>query len=122
MPRDIPVGNGKLLLCFDREYRLRELCFPHVGQENHMHGKVCRLGVWTEEQFSWVGPDWRKELRYAPDTIVTEVRLHQPDLEISLVCRDAVDFHEDIYLKEITWRTSLPAPERSASSSIWTWV
>jgi GH15 family glucan-1,4-alpha-glucosidase len=34
--------------------------------------------------------------------MVTEVRLHQPDLEISLVCRDAVDFHENIYLKEIT--------------------
>jgi glucoamylase len=45
MPRDIPVGNGKLLICFDLEYCLRELSFPHVGQENHMHGKVCRLGV-----------------------------------------------------------------------------
>ena len=47
MPRDIPVGNGKLLVCFDREYCLRELFFPHVGQENHMQGKVCRLGVWV---------------------------------------------------------------------------
>jgi glucoamylase len=102
MPRDIPVGNGKLLICFDLEYCLRELFFPHVGQENHMHGKVCRLGLWAEEKFSGVGPEWRKELCYLPDTMVTEVRLHHPDMEFSLLCRDAVDFHEDIYLKEIT--------------------
>jgi len=102
MPRDIPVGNGKLLMCFDREYCLRELFFPYVGQENHMHGRVCRFGVWVEEKFSWVGPEWRKELRYLADTLVTEVRLHHPEMEVSLLCRDAVDFHEDVYLKQIT--------------------
>jgi glucoamylase len=108
MPRDLPVGNGKLMLCFDREYCLRELFFPHVGQENHMHGKVCRLGLWAEEKFSWVGPEWRKELGYVPDTMVTEVRLHQPEMEFSLVCRDTVDFHEDVYLKEITVENLAP--------------
>ncbi len=102
MPRDIPVGNGRLLICFDRDYCLRELFFPHVGQENHMHGRVCRLGVWTEGKFSWVDQKWPQEIRYLPDTLVTEVRLHHPELKLSLVCRDAVDFHEDVYLKEIT--------------------
>jgi glucoamylase len=110
MPRDIPVGNGKLLICFDREYCLRELFFPHVGQENHMQGKVCRLGLWAEGKFSWIGPEWHKELRYVPDTMVTEVRLHQEDMGFSLVCRDAVDFHEDIYLKEITVENLTPRP------------
>jgi len=108
MPRDIPVGNGNLLICFDREYRLRELFFPHVGQENHIQGKVCRLGLWAEGKFSWVGPGWRRELGYLPDTMVTEVRLHQADLELSLVCHDAVDFHEDVYLKEITVENLTP--------------
>ena len=28
MPRDIPVGNGYLLVCFDREYAIRDLYFP----------------------------------------------------------------------------------------------
>ena len=36
MPRDIPVGNNKFLICFDKEYRIRDVYFPHVGQdENH---------------------------------------------------------------------------------------
>jgi len=25
MPRDIPVGNNKFLICFDKEYRIRDI-------------------------------------------------------------------------------------------------
>lgn len=45
MPRDIPVGNGRLLICFDQNYCLRDLYYPHVGQENHIGGHSSRLGV-----------------------------------------------------------------------------
>jgi len=96
MPRDIPVGNGKLLICFDQNYCIRELYFPHVGLENHVGGKFCRLGVWVDGQFSWVGPDWERELRYLPDTLVTEVKLAHPALGLALECHDTVDFHEDL--------------------------
>ncbi|MFA7383090.1 MAG: hypothetical protein WC001_06535 [Desulfurivibrionaceae bacterium] len=48
MPRDIPVGNGHLLVCFDQKYRIRDLFFPHVGQENHISDDFCRLGVWSD--------------------------------------------------------------------------
>ena len=101
MPRDIPVGNGRLLICFDREYCLRELFYPHVGQENHVFGRFCRLGIWVDQQFSWIGPDWQKHSGYLEDTMVTEVTLHHPGLQIVLNCHDAVDFHEDIYVKEV---------------------
>ena len=110
MPRDIPVGNGKLLVCFDQNYCIRELCFPHVGQENHVYGRVCRLGIWVDHQFSWVGPGWQRDLRYIPDTLVTEVRLFQEELEVLLVCHDAVDFHEDAYLREINVENLSPRP------------
>lgn len=35
MPRDIPVGNGNLLITFDQDYCLRDIYYPYVGQENH---------------------------------------------------------------------------------------
>ena len=38
MARDIPVGNGSILVAFDEDYLLREFCFPHVGEENHAVG------------------------------------------------------------------------------------
>lgn len=102
MPRDIPVGNGKLLICFDKDYCIRDIYYPHVGQENHGGGNVSRFGVWVEGRFSWVGPGWHPELRYAADTLITEVTLFSPDLMLRLSCSDAVDFHEDIYLREIS--------------------
>jgi len=32
MPRDLPLSNGTLLVAFDLQYRIRDVCFPHVGE------------------------------------------------------------------------------------------
>ncbi|HEX9078682.1 MAG TPA: hypothetical protein VF795_03770, partial [Desulfuromonadaceae bacterium] len=108
MPRDIPVGNGTLLVCFDRDYTIRDLYYPHVGQENHLGGRHCRFGVWVDGRFSWVGEGWERELRYETDTLVTRVSLYQRELGVLLACRDAVDFHENVFLREITVENLLP--------------
>jgi GH15 family glucan-1,4-alpha-glucosidase len=52
MPRDLPLGNGKVLVAFDGDYRLRELCYPHVGCENHVRGALCRFGVFVDGAFT----------------------------------------------------------------------
>lgn len=102
MPRDIPVGNGSLLVNFDHQYRLRDLYWPHVGQENHTAGHPSRFGVWVDGQFTWVGDDgWERTLDYVGDTLVTEVTLAHPELGLRLVCQDAVDFHENLYVRQI---------------------
>ncbi len=108
MPRDIPVGNGKLLICFDQHYNIRDLYFPHVGQENHVQGEYCRLGIWVDQQFSWVGPDWKIDLEYEEDTLVTRVSLYHKGMGLLLMCRDVVDFHENIYVREIVIENMLP--------------
>jgi glucoamylase len=108
MPRDIPVGNGKLLICFDHHYNIRDLYFPHVGQENHVQGEYCRLGIWVNNQFSWVGADWKIDLAYDEDTMVTRVSLYHKNLGVLLMCRDIVDFHENIYVREIIVENMVP--------------
>lgn len=108
MPRDIPVGNGKLLICFDHHYNIRDLYFPHVGQENHVQGEYCRLGIWIDGRFSWVGKEWKIDIGYEEDTLVSQVSLYHPDLKILLMCRDAVDFHENIYVREIIAENMTP--------------
>ena len=63
--RDIPVGNGSLLVTFDDKYRIRDIYFPHVGQENHTEGYPSRFGVWVDGEFSWISDEnWTRELRY----------------------------------------------------------
>ena len=75
MPKDIPVGNGNLLLTFDLHYRVRDVYFPWVGQENHGGGHEFRFGIWADGRFSWMGPEWDIDLRYRDDTLVTQVSL-----------------------------------------------
>ncbi|WP_447972406.1 glycoside hydrolase family 15 protein [Nitrospira sp. Kam-Ns4a] len=102
MPRDLPLGNGSLLVNVDATYQLRDLYWPHVGLENHTNGHVCRFGVWVDGRFRWLDdPGWSRRLRYAPATLVAEVELSHPDLQLELVCHDAVDFHENLYLRRV---------------------
>jgi len=102
MPRDLPVGNGSLLVNFDQTYQLNDLYWPHVGQENHAPGHPFRFGVWVEGEFRWVDDaGWQRTLDYAQDTLVTQVTLAHPGLMLRLLCQDAVDFHENLYLRQI---------------------
>lgn len=87
---------------FDAEYRLRDIYYPYVGKENHTAGHAFRFGVFTEGLLSWTdSSEWERRLSYAPDTLVTAVELLNRRREIRLECRDAVDLHENIYLREI---------------------
>ncbi len=101
MPRDIPVSNGQLLVTFDKDYFIRDIYFPYVGQENHSEGHPFRFGVWADGSFQWIDK-FEKELNYLPDTMVTDVRLKSDELQLSLQCHDAVDFEDPIYIRKIT--------------------
>src|SRR5216117_31609 len=103
MPRDIPVGNGRLLVTFDRQYQIRDVYFPHVGQENHAGAGPCRFGVWADAParhkglLCWTGDaSWTVRQRYLRDTLTTSVSLDNRDLRLALYCNDAVDFHRPI--------------------------
>jgi len=105
MPRDIPVGNGDLLITFDRLYRIRDIFYPNVGRFNHTDGHVQRFGVWADGKFAWIEePGWERSLKYRPDTLVTEVVLRHPGLALEITCNDAVDFHEPLYVRRAVVR------------------
>jgi len=113
MPRDLPLGNGKLLLNFDKNYNLRDIYWPHVGQELHTGVNVADIeeevalpishtGVWVEGQFAWLdAPEWERKMLYGTETLVTHVTLIHPTLQLQLVFSDVVDFHDDIFLRHV---------------------
>src|SRR5256885_13271105 len=114
MPRDIPVGNGRLLVTFDRHYQIRDLYFPHVGQENHAGGGPCRFGVYADvpgrnrSMLCWSSDEqaWQVRQRYLRDTLTTSVTLDSRDLKLVLNCNDTVDFHRNILVRKIKVRNS----------------
>jgi len=101
MPRDIPVGNGHMLVMFDKHYQVRDIFYPHVGKENQAGHEPCRLGVWVDGQFSWMGPDWAKTLTYRNNTLVTDVVARNENLGLELHFADCVDYEEPVFLREI---------------------
>ncbi|MCB9844917.1 MAG: glycoside hydrolase family 15 protein [Phycisphaeraceae bacterium] len=111
MPRDIPVGNGELLVTFDHLYRVRDIYYPHVGLTNHTAGHIQRFGVWADGTFAWIEhPSWRRELRYRSDTLVTDVRLVNSDLGVELICADAVDYDSPVYMRRVIVRDLVGKP------------
>src|SRR5688500_19847929 len=70
--------------------QIRDIYFPHVGQENHTEGFPFRFGVWAAGEFSWVFSDeWTRSLKYRPETLVTRSEEHTSELQspCNLVCR-----------------------------------
>ncbi|HSW72858.1 MAG TPA: glycoside hydrolase family 15 protein [Chlamydiales bacterium] len=101
MPRDLPVGNGNILVAFDKDYLLREFYFPFPGEENHTKGEVFHFGVWVNGKFSWVPSGWTISKEYLNESLITNVSLVNNDLGIQIRANDLVDFHENIYLKKL---------------------
>lgn len=108
MPRDLPIGNGRLLLNFDATATLRDVYYPRVGHSNQTIGHPNRFGVWVAEQdgsnpqFAWVGADgWERHLDYWGETLVTDVLLTHAGLGLRLRCHDVVLHNDDTFIKQI---------------------
>ena len=102
MPRDLPIGNGNVLIAFDQNALLREFHFPHIGQENHTKGEPFRFGAWVNGQFSWVPDGWQIKRDYLEDSLVTDIEFIHDQLGLRIISNDLVDFEENIYLKKLT--------------------
>jgi GH15 family glucan-1,4-alpha-glucosidase len=102
MPRDLPIGNGNLMINFDHEYNIRDVYYPHVGQDNQTSGDVSFFGVWCDGKFAWIGnPAWIKTLEYDDDTLVTRVVARAPTFDLEMVLSDTVDFDRDLFLRRV---------------------
>jgi len=86
MPRDLPIGNGNLLINFDTDYNIRDIYYPYVGKENHTEGCLSRTGIWVDGSFTWIdSPEWQKEMGYESESLVTRVIATNPAIGLTLI-------------------------------------
>lgn len=105
MPRDLPIGNGNLMINFDHEYNVRDVYYPHVGQDNQTTGDVSFFGVWCDGKFAWIGnPAWQKKLDYDDDSLVTRMTARAPSLDLEMTISDTVDFDRDLFVRRVDLR------------------
>ncbi len=93
------------MINFDHEYNIRDVYYPHVGQDNQTVGDVSFFGVWCDGKFAWIGnPAWIKILEYDEDTLVTRVAARAPSFDLEMTISDTVDFDRDLFLRRIELR------------------
>ncbi len=102
MPRDLPLGNGTVLVNFDRDYNLRDIHFPEVGMDNHSVGHPSRFGVFCEGQFAWLSAEYIRQRLYLTDALQTDVVATIPHLQLELRFNDAVDFYLWTFVRKVS--------------------
>ncbi|MCY0878229.1 MAG: glycoside hydrolase family 15 protein [Firmicutes bacterium] len=111
MARDIPIGNGNMLVAFNHLYQICDWYFPLVGQENHTAGHPFRLGIMWQHQFSWVDDAaWERRLRYQERTLATDVTLAHAGWGVTVRVTDFVDVHDNILLRRFEWQNPRAEP------------
>ena len=107
MTRYFVLGNGNILVDLDDKGQVRDFYYPYVGQENHVNGKVHKLGIWVDGQFSWFdSDDWQRTLKYNKEVLVTNIKGVNPSLHIELQFNDAVHCAKNIFLRKVTVRNT----------------
>ncbi|MFE5319017.1 glycoside hydrolase family 15 protein [Paenibacillus sp. NPDC056579] len=103
MARDLPLGNGNVLVNFDTNYNLRDMYFPFVGQENQAADHLSHFGVWTAEDFFWIDhPEMKKSCSYLNDSMITNFEGVHERLGLKLHLRDGVDVQENVFVRKVS--------------------
>ncbi len=105
MARDLPVGNANVLVNHDLNGHIRCIYYPHVGQENHALDHLSRFGVSVDGAFFWLDdPEVERSSRYLPNALIAELECRHPRHGIVLTIHDAVDQHDNIFIRRVSVR------------------
>src|SRR3989344_3839550 len=102
MPRSLVLGNGNVLIGFDRYGRVRDFHFPHVGLENQTADCIHRIGIWVDGAYSWVGEGWDVRTNYDGETLVSRIDAENRELNVVLHFRDAVYNEDNVFIRRVT--------------------
>jgi len=108
------LSNGRVFIGLEAA-TIREMTFPHVGQDDHALGHQWRLGVsvscGTEHRFMWLDDSrWSREIGYVDDSLVAKTILKSDFLKLEIVLSDCVDYRQDVYIRQMKIRSRCNEP------------
>jgi len=100
------LGNGSVLVCLDQFGQVRDFYFPYVGLENQTGGRyVHKVGIWADGQFSWLDDGrWQISVNFAQETMVSDIKAVNSDLELALDFSDVVYNEKNIFIRKVNVR------------------
>lgn len=102
MAKEIVLGNKNMSLSYDSNLNIKDIYFPYIGDENHLEEDKSRIGFWVSGKFSWIDEEWKKNINYLDNSLVTDIRAKTDYLNIEIREKAAVYFDKNIYLRSIT--------------------
>ncbi|MGE9811136.1 glycoside hydrolase family 15 protein [Ferroplasma acidiphilum] len=100
MVRYIPLGNGKMLLTFDEDYRIVDFYFSETASGNHAAGHPFMYGVSVDDNFKWIDRNQIDSMDYYDHTMVGTVNYSSDG--INFENKDFVDIYRNVYVRFIT--------------------
>lgn len=104
MARSIVLSNGMLCVALDEYALVRDIYYPHVGQEDHVRGHyIHRVGVWVDGRISWLGEDheWQIEIGCEEEALASRIIARHGGLGVELVFTDIVYNEEPIFVRRV---------------------
>jgi GH15 family glucan-1,4-alpha-glucosidase len=105
MARSIILSNNNLFIALDNKGMVRDVYFPHVGQEDHVRGHYLhRVGVWVDGRMSWFNEDnaWSISISCEDESLASAIVARHPQLQVELVFKDIVYNEKTIFVRRVT--------------------
>lgn len=105
MGRPVVLSNGQLFVGLDENGLVHDFYYPYVGLENLTTARRSqhKIGVWVDSQFKWIDDgSWEIQLDFEIDALISDIKLHNRDLAISLHLQDYIDNQNNSLIRHIT--------------------
>ncbi len=100
MVRYLPLGNGRMLLAFDEDYRIVDFYYSKYASENHSAGHPFMYGFSINNNFRWLDRTQIKFMDYYDHTMVGVIDYSSDGIEFEN--HDFVDIYKDVYIRYIS--------------------
>lgn len=103
MPKSLVLGNGNILIGFDKNGLVRDVYYPYVGLENHTSSRcIHKIGVYIDGQLHWLeDPSWQISINYKTESLTGDIKAENKDLGILLQFTDVVYNEKNIFIREV---------------------
>ena len=103
MPKLVNLGNGRVLVCLDKNGLVKDFYFHYAGLENHVgENLVHKIGVFVEGNFSWLDDgSWEIKVGTEKDTMASKINAVNSHLGVELHFSDIVYNEKNIFIREV---------------------
>lgn len=104
MGRPVVLSNGQLFVGLNEYGLVHDFYYPYVGLENlsNARNSAHKIGVWVDGQFSWTDDgSWESSVLFGEGALISNVRLHSSQLNITLASHDFVDPDHNAFLRQL---------------------